>query len=179
MTDPTPRLWTPEGFRPDAWTHAGSAEALAGAGSVILPLAAYLELEAGERKGARARLGVQLAPAEGVEALEPYLADLPLVALAFPNFSDGRSFSKAELLRSRLGYRGILRATGQVLVDQLPHMLRLGFNQFEVSNPVLLRRLEEGHIGGLPLAYQPTAEKAPEPVPALGQGYSWRRVPKR
>jgi uncharacterized protein (DUF934 family) len=64
-----------------------------------------------------------------------------------------------------------VRATGQVLVDQVPHMLRLGFDEFEISNPVLLKRLEEGRIGGLGLYYQPAAVPEPE-----GPKYSWRRV---
>lgn len=180
MTEPPPfRLWTPEGFRDDNWTHAESPEALGGAGRFILPLAVYLDVGPEERAAAGDRLGVRLNPPEPVEALEPYLKALPLVALAFPAFSDGRSFSKAELLRARHGFRGALRATGQVLVDQLPHMLRLGFSEFEVSNPVLIRRLEEGRTGGLPLAYQPTAEPAPEPPAALGRSYAWRRVPGR
>jgi uncharacterized protein (DUF934 family) len=73
-------------------------------------------------------------------------------------------------LRSRHGYEGIVRATGQVLGEQLPHMIRGGFDEFEVSLPVLLKRLEEGRIGGLPLYYQPTATETEQ-----GPGYSWRR----
>ena len=101
----------------------------------------------------------------------PLLGDLTLVALAFPAFNDGRSFSKAELLRSRHHFEGPIRATGQVLVDQLPHMLRLGFTEFEVSHPVLIERLEAGSTGGIPLYYQPTAKPVEK-----GQKYSWRRT---
>ena len=92
------------------------------------------------------------------------------MALAFPAFNDGRSFSKAELLRSRHHFEGAVRATGQVLIDQLPHMLRLGFDEFEVSHPVLIQRLEAGEVGGLGLYYQPTAKPASD-----GAKYSWRR----
>lgn len=180
MTETAPtRLWTPQGFQPDAWTSAESTEALEGEGRFILPLAVLLDMAPAARAAAAGRLGVRLNPPEPVEALEPFLPSLPLVALAFPAFSDGRSFSKAELLRSRHGFKGILRATGQVLVDQLPHMLRLGFDQFEVGNPVLIARLEEGRVGGLPLAYQPTAEPSGPPPAAMGARYSWRRVPGR
>lgn len=168
------RLWTPTGFAEDEWTHADNAEALSGNGRFILPLNVFLDLSPETRRAAQARIGVLLSSPDPVEALEPFLSELALVALAFPAFSDGRSFSKAELLRSRYAYAGALRATGQVLVDQLPHMLRLGFTEFEVSNPILLKRLEEGRTGGLPLAYQPTAKPA-----APGEAYSWRRVPGR
>ena len=167
------RLWTPQGFREDEWTHAESAEALSGNGRFILPLADVLALDADVRISARERLGVLLLPGDPVEKIVELLPDLSLVALAFPAFSDGRSFSKAELLRSRHGFTGAVRATGQVLVDQLPHMLRLGFDEFEVSHPVLLKRLQEGNVGGIGEYYQPTAR--PADGPAKGNAYSWRR----
>lgn len=166
------RLWTPQGFREDDWSHADSAEALdAGNGRVILPLQAFLDLGPQVREGARERLGVVLQPGDPLEAISGLLNQLSLVALAFPAFSDGRSFSKAELLRSRHGFEGAVRATGQVLVDQLPHMLRVGFDEFEVSHPTLLARLEAGRTGGLPIHYQPAAKQA-----GKGAGYAWRRV---
>jgi uncharacterized protein (DUF934 family) len=166
------QLWTPNGFRDDEWSHAESADALSGNGRFILPLAVILALDPETRKGARERLGVMLLPADPVEKIVDILGDLVLVALAFPSFTDGRSFSKAEQLRSRYNYQGTVRATGQVLVDQLPHMLRLGFNEFEIANPVLLKRLRAGRSGGIPLYYQPTAKPS-----APGPKYSWRRNP--
>ena len=174
-TEPTapaaPRLWTPAGFREDEWTHADSADALAGNGRFILPLQVFLGLDPETRKSAKERLGVLLLPGDELDEVAGLLGDLTLVALAFPSFSDGRSFSKAELLRSRHGFEGPIRATGQVLIDQLPHMLRLGFDEFEVSHPVLIKRLEAGHTGGIPLYYQPAAKPSHE-----GQKYSWRRT---
>lgn len=178
MTDVTPetktRLWTPEGFRDDGWIHAEDAGALAGNSRVILSLPAILELDPQQREAAKERLGVLLQPGDQLESIVDLLDQLSLVALAFPAFNDGRSFSKAELLRSRHGFDGAVRATGQVLIDQLPHMLRVGFNEFEVSHPVLLKRLEAGQVAGLPLHYQPAAKPADK-----GAGYSWRRVPAK
>ncbi|MDG4851146.1 MULTISPECIES: DUF934 domain-containing protein [unclassified Mesorhizobium] len=173
MTEPTKsetRLWTPNGFREDEWTHAESAEALAGNGRFILPLQAFLGLDDDIRRSAKERLGVLLLPGDELDKIVGLLDQLSLVALAFPAFNDGRSFSKGELLRTRHNFKGAVRATGQVLVDQLPHMLRLGFDEFEVSNPVLLKRLEEGRTGGLPVYYQPAVEPK-----AKGPKYSWRR----
>ena len=112
-----------------------------------------------------------LQPGDKLEAIVDLLDELSLVALAFPAFNDGRSFSKAELLRVRHRFEGSVRATGQVLIDQLPHMLRLGFDEFEVSHPVLINRLEKGDVGGLGLYYQPTAKGSSKP----GK-YSWRRT---
>jgi uncharacterized protein (DUF934 family) len=168
------RLWTPEGFREDEWRHADTAEGLLANGRFILPLQVFLELDPEMRKSAKERLGVLLQPGEQLDMIAGLFDQLSLVALAFPAFNDGRSFSKAELLRRRHDFKGRVRAVGQVLVDQLPHMLRLGFDEFEVSHPVLVERLEKGETGGIPLYYQPTAKPAAEPT--RGGGYSWRRT---
>lgn len=171
MTDtpPEPRLWTRDGFRDDSWRHA---ETLGEAGAndrAILSLAAFLALSDEARAAAAGRIGVLLLPAEPVSAIEPFLKDLALVALAFPAFNDGRSYSKAALLR-RAGFSGTLRATGDVLIDQIPHMLRTGFDEFEVKHPTALARLEAGRVGGIPLQYQPAVVPS-----AAGEAYSWRR----
>lgn len=168
---PATRLWTPSGFRDDEWSHATEFDAPGSNGRLILPLAAFLEIPADERLRDKERLGVLLAPADPVEAIADVLDQLSLVALAFPAFNDGRSFSKAELLRGRYRFEGPIRAAGQILVDQLPHMLRVGFDQFEVSNPVLIARLEKGETGGIAQQYQPTATSGE----AKGK-YSWRRT---
>ena len=49
------------------------------------------------------------------------------IDLSFPKFTDGRAFSQAFLLRRRLGFKGDIRATGDVLIDQLVQMQRTGF----------------------------------------------------
>lgn len=169
---PASRLWTPNGFREDDWTHAETADALSGNGRFILPLQAFLDLDPQVRVSAKERLGVSLQPGDQLDKIVDLLDQLSLVALTFPAFTDGRSFSKASLLRSRHGFEGAIRATGQVLIDQLPHMLRVGFDEFEISHPVLLQRLEEGRLDGIPVHYQPAA-KASAPAGT----YSWRRTP--
>ena len=68
-----------------------------------------------------------------IAELEPHLDHLALVALVFPSFKDGRAFSQARLLRERYGFRGELRATGQVLRDQFLFMQRAGFDSFDVK----------------------------------------------
>ncbi|MEO7400115.1 MAG: DUF934 domain-containing protein [Polaromonas sp.] len=59
---------------------------------------------------------------------EVSLAGVERIQLNFPKFSDGRAFSQAFLLRRRIGFRGEIRATGDVLVDQLAQMKRSGFD---------------------------------------------------
>ena len=76
-------------------------------------------------------VGVRIEPADEVEALAYDLPRLALVALAFPKFRDGRAFTSATLLRERLGYRGEVRAVGEVLREQAGFMVRCGFDAFE------------------------------------------------
>ena len=61
-------------------------------------------------------------------AIEVCLADIDRIDLNFPKFTDGRAYSQAFLLRRRLGFKGEIRATGDVLVDQVVQMQRSGFD---------------------------------------------------
>lgn len=70
---------------------------------------------------------VELANDADPHTLADRLAQIERIDLQFPAFSDGRAFSQAFLLRRRLGYTGELRATGDVLIDQLVQMQRTGF----------------------------------------------------
>ncbi|WFU10513.1 DUF934 domain-containing protein [Rhizobium sp. CB3090] len=119
-------------------------------------------------------LGVLIKPADDVTKLEPYLDRLEIIAVAFPAFNDGRAFSHASLLRQRLGYTNELRAVGDVLIDQIPLMLRVGIDSFAVTNATALKRLSEQRLPGIPHYYQPTARHAEG-----GQAYSWRRRPAK
>lgn len=69
---------------------------------------------------------LQLANDEDIELL--HLDGVERIDLHFPKFTDGRAFSQALLLRRRLGFKGEIRATGDVLVDQLVQMQRSGFD---------------------------------------------------
>ena len=61
-------------------------------------------------------------------AIEVCLDDVERIDLDFPKFTDGRAYSQAFLLRRRLGFKGDIRATGDVLIDQLVQMQRTGFS---------------------------------------------------
>ena len=63
-----------------------------------------------------------------VDPREQDLSGVARIDLHFPKFTDGRAYSQAYLLRRRLGYQGQLRATGDVLIDQLVQMARSGFD---------------------------------------------------
>ena len=80
-----------------------------------------------------APLGVSWPNDRPESELAPFLTDLSLIALEFPVFRDGRAFTQARLLRERHGFRGEIRATGDVLRDQFLFMMRAGFDAFEVK----------------------------------------------
>jgi uncharacterized protein (DUF934 family) len=100
------------------------------AGKIIVPLALWLEQK--DALLTKGDVGVWLGGADEPGDLAPSLPSLNLVAIDFPKFTDGRGFSIAYLLRSRFGYRGELRAIGDVLPDQLFFMKRVGFDAFAV-----------------------------------------------
>lgn len=71
---------------------------------------------------------LQLANDADPLAIEENLQDIERIDLNFPKFTDGRAYSQAFLLRRRLGFKGDIRATGDVLIDQLVQMERTGFS---------------------------------------------------
>ncbi len=128
-----PRLIRHGALADDRWTLLREARSLADVpahGPVIVPLALW----AAERSALSARgdVGVLLAPADDPAALGEDLATLPVIAIDFPTFVDGRGYSIARLLRERHGYLGELRAVGDVLRDQLYLMAECGFDAFVV-----------------------------------------------
>ena len=71
---------------------------------------------------------LQLTNDADPQAIETCLLDVERIDLTFPKFTDGRAYSQAFLLRRRLGFKGDIRATGDVLIDQLVQMERMGFS---------------------------------------------------
>ena len=99
-------------------------------GDVLISLA-RLQSE-GVPSARQGKLGVRLEPEDDIGQLVPHLAKVDLVAIDFPKFADGRGYSKARLLRERYGFKGELRAVGEVLADQLFYMRRCGFDAYEL-----------------------------------------------
>jgi uncharacterized protein (DUF934 family) len=92
-----------------------------------------------------------------VSELAPYLDWIVLVALVFPSFRDGRAYSQARLLRERHRFRGELRATGQVLRDQLLFLHRAGFDAFELTKDEDAAHFAEA-LQRYSVFYQPTGD---------------------
>ncbi|MEH6501839.1 MAG: DUF934 domain-containing protein [Pseudoalteromonas distincta] len=106
-------------------------EGLSNSDDLIVPLNLWLD-HAHALKARDGGLGVWLNSDEEVEAIADDLEHFQVIALNFPVFSDGRSYSNARLLRDRYGYKGEVRAIGDVLRDQLFLMKRCGFDAFVI-----------------------------------------------
>ena len=119
-------LWRREGFVEDKWAFLEDDAPVPAKGAIVAPLKRWLA----ERETLMSRadpVGVAVEAGADAQAHLADLADRPLVALAFDKFADGRSFSYARILRDRLRFGGELRAIGDVLIDEIPLMLRCGF----------------------------------------------------
>jgi uncharacterized protein (DUF934 family) len=106
-------------------------EGLSNSDDIIVPMALWLE----HGHALRARdggLGVWLEAGDEIEEIAEDLGRFQVIALDFPVFTDGRHFSTARLLRERYGYKGEVRAIGDVLRDQLFFMKRCGFDAYAV-----------------------------------------------
>lgn len=102
-------------------------------GSVLFPLAVWLARK-DEILARGEPVGLVLQPADRLEDVTADLAQFAVIAVNFPKFVDGRGYSIASLLRQRHGYRGELRAVGDVLHDQLFFMARVGFDAFALRD---------------------------------------------
>ncbi len=131
------------------------------------PVFVSLELWRAEREHLSARaapLGLRLTAGESPELVAGDLGRFAAIALEFPKFTDGRAYSYARVLRQRYGYRGELRAVGEVLRDQLAFMHRCGFDAIELaadSPEDWQRALREFDVW-----YQPACDGRP-PIAAL------------
>lgn len=96
----------------------------------LIPVDLWIEHR--EQLADRDDIGVWFDSHDEPEILADHVNQLPLIAINFPKFSDGRGYSIARLLRERFGYKNELRAIGDVLLDQLQFMKRCGFDAYEL-----------------------------------------------
>lgn len=152
----TPDVYRAGRFEPNDF--AISAEDTGGDG-LILPLEALRAALDGNSTSNR-RLGLLFSPADRFDEVLPLLERIAVVAVDFPKFADGRGFSHAARL-VRAGFAGEIRAVGEVLIDEIPLMRRVGFSAFEVRNATARRYLSEGRDPSPDLHYQPGALTEP------------------
>ena len=126
------------------------------------PVVPFADL--GDHSNARA---VRVMPGDDARALLPLLEQLDLIEVAFPAYTDGRGYSAARILRE-YGYTGELRAVGDVLVDQISHYHRCGFDAFVPDQPISRAAVDKA-IATWPAVYQRTVDGR-TPIWALRHG---------
>lgn len=138
-------------FLVDDWNTLSDDDAIPSSGKIVVSLFRLVK-DWDQLARFPGELGLKLANTDKVESLEPYISQLALIVLAFPSFADGRSYSLARGLRLD-GYRGELRATGNLLPDQYQYMRQVGFDSFEVSERFPLQ-MWQAASHQMSLAYQ-------------------------
>lgn len=140
----------------DPWIHVADEVAIPATGAVIVGLKRWRR----ERESLLKRghpVGVRLKSKHTAGDVADDLEHLGVIALAFPVFTDGRAYTNARRLRERYGYRGEIRAIGNVLPDQYLFMQRCGFDTFEVREGDPEKDWEKA-TRGISVFYQPTAD---------------------
>jgi uncharacterized protein (DUF934 family) len=141
----------------DAWALFEDGATWNGEPAALVPLATALAQP--ERLLAARPAGVWLSPTDEPAQAVPLFDSIDLIAVQFPKFGDGRGYSTAALLRTRHGWRGELRAIGDVLRDQLFFMRRVGFDSFALRAD---RNIEEAvaSLSDFSDSYQGSVEPA-------------------
>ena len=141
----------------DPFVDASAAETIPPSGPVLVSLEQWQQhrqalLERGTP------LGLRLRSDQSPELIATDVQSFALIALEFPKFRDGRAYSYARLLRERYGFKGELRAVGDVLLEQLFFMLRVGFDALDVQQSPDPIAAFQTAISDFSVWYQPTAD---------------------
>ncbi len=161
--------------RLDDWQPAAEGSPFTTGTGTLLTWAQWQDLHASLPAGLP--LGLRLANDHEVESLEGTIDRLALITLEFPKWTDGRAYTQARLLRSRLRYAGELRATGEVLVDMLPLLQRTGFDSVVLRDDQSLDsaqralRFFAGHYQGDAVEPRPLFRRTPGPEESVRVGH--------
>lgn len=128
-----------------------------------VPLEIFIENKAAFEQNPHP-IGLLINPGDNVELLSDDLNRFASIAVAFPAFTDGRGYSTARLLVERYGFSGELRAIGDILHDQVPFLLRCGFNALIVTNDATRNALASSEIADVSLFMQPIGASIEVPV---------------
>jgi uncharacterized protein (DUF934 family) len=139
----------------DTWAYVDDNPS---ADAVIVPLARFQQ-ERDQWMASKQKLGVRLAPADSVETISKDLARFLLVALEFPRIGEGRGYTQAQLLRGRYGFKGEIRAVGNILRDQVFHMARCGIDTFEFPQGTDMN-VALTAFNDFTVAYQPSSDQS-------------------
>ena len=149
------RLIKSSAYADDAFT-AVSDDAALPDGAVLVSLARF-QKDRDALLGRNTPVGVKLQSSESPALLGEDVNRLSLIALEFPKFRDGRAFSWARMLRTRLGFTGEIRAVGDFLYDQVNYQHRTGFDAWEVPDGFTLEMFARA-LTEMTDVYQPSAD---------------------
>ncbi len=149
-------LTTVDGFTPDSFAMLSDEAPLPDDGGAIVSLERFGR-ERDQLVARNAPIGVKLRSDQSPELLGEDLHRLSVVALEFPKFRDGRAFSWARLLRTRLGFRGEVRAVGDFLYDQIAYQRRVGFDAWDLPDHVTAQAFQRA-LSEISQVYQPSAD---------------------
>lgn len=134
-----PKLLKERSFTTDAWQRFdGDVARIAGGDALLFPLPVWLAQRDTLLARDASRTGIWLNGDEEPEQIAADIHRFGCIAVNFPTFMDGRGFSCGRLLRERYGFRGELRAVGDIFVDQLHFLRRCGFDAFELPDGTAL-----------------------------------------
>jgi uncharacterized protein (DUF934 family) len=145
----------------DGIVHVADADEIPASGDITVSLDRYRELQSSLQQRA-GKVGVRLRSDQEAKLVAEFLPQLALVAVEFPTFKDGRGYTTARLLRERFGYKGEIRAIGDVLRDQLFYMQRCGFDAFELKAGKDIEGARDA-FHEFSVTYQPAADE-PNPL---------------
>lgn len=140
----------------DTWLHADDEQDLLAGKDVVVSLERWLE-ESGTLRSRDGKTGIRLKNDQSPAQLADDLDVFDVFILEFPKYTDGRAYSSARLLRDRYGYKGEIRASGDVLIDQYGMMQRCGFNAFEVRDDADVSAWQAAELR-ISSHYQPAAD---------------------
>jgi uncharacterized protein (DUF934 family) len=149
-------LITGDALVTDTFTNVADDAPMPDSGGAIVSLTRFQK----EREALLARnaaIGVELKAGENPEILGDDVHRLSVVALDFPTFRDGRAFSWARILRTRLGYTGQVRAVGKFIYDQINYQHRVGFDAWVVPEGFTLEQFHRA-LSEMTYVYQPSTD---------------------
>jgi uncharacterized protein (DUF934 family) len=140
-------------FAVDTWRRLKDGEDVPQDGGVILTLdqwSAHAPIHS-----SNVPVGLFIPAGTTLHTLNIDFSRFGVIALDFPKYVDGRAYSMAGQLRDDYHFTGELRATGDVLFDQLQLMIRCGFEAFDITDASTIKLLQEGRLASMSHFYQP------------------------
>ena len=136
----------------DSWVYLKEEEEAPAGAALLLGVEQFLR-DAEALRASGHRLGVRFETKHTGAELAEELAEVELVAVDFPKFTDGRGYTLAQRLRKQLGWTGALRAVGDILPDQVFYLRRCGFDELDVRAD---KSIEDARsfLGTFSVAYQ-------------------------